>query len=140
MTTNSDIRYVPTLSEDAWVSDAKQKADYLMAHFFLSDYSQTQLYVGKVSSLPWVIQSTQGNMMQTVLQLQQTLETYFGRYFDNVVVDVVDQTPTDSSSAEIVLYIAFTDPETGATHTVNEVLRERNGIFSRIASISNTGI
>jgi hypothetical protein len=135
----TDPRRVPALSEDAWVTDAKQKADYLMAHFFLSDYSQTQLYVGNVSSMAWIIQATQGDMMQTVLQLRQALQLYFGRYFEDVVADVADNTPADSSAAEIVIYIAFKDPETGIVHTLNELLRERNGVFSRVASINNTG-
>jgi hypothetical protein len=138
-TTLTDPRKLPLLSEDAWVSDAKQKADYLMAHFFLSDYSQTQLYLGQVSSMPWIIQATQGDMLQTVLQLRQALQTYFGRYFDDVIADVADSTPTNSSVAEIVIYISFKDPETGLTHTLNEVLRERNGVFSKVASINNTG-
>jgi len=134
-----DPRRVPTLSEDAWVTDAKQKSDYLMAHFFLSDYSQTQLYLGEVASMAWVIQAAQGDMGRTVTLLRQTLQTYFGRYFDDIVVDVVDQTPVDSSAAELVLYLAFKDVQTGTTFTMNEILRERNGVFSRIASINNTG-
>ena len=139
MNTLTDPRRVPSLSEDGWVTDAKHKADYLMAHFFLSDYSQTQLYLGQVSSLPWVIQAGQGDIPRTVSLLRQTLATYFQRYFDEVVVEVTDQTPVDSSSVELVLYIAFVDPQTGLTYTVNEVLQERNGVFSRVASISNTG-
>jgi hypothetical protein len=136
----NDPRKVPTLSEDAWVSDARQKVDYLLAHFFLSDYSQTQLYLSHVSSMPWIIQSTQGDMLQTVLKVRDTLQVYLGRYLDDVVVDVADTTPTDQSAAEIVIYVSFKDSETGLTHTLNEVLRERNGVFNRVSNINNDGL
>jgi hypothetical protein len=90
--------------------------------------------------MPWIIQSTQGDMLQTVLKVRDTLQVYLGRYLDDVVVDVADTTPTDQSAAEIVIYVSFKDSETGLTHTLNEVLRERNGVFNRVSNINNDGL
>ena len=50
---------LPSLSTDGWVFATAEKADYLISHFFVAEYSQTQLYVSHVSSFPKIIQQNQ---------------------------------------------------------------------------------
>ena len=133
----SAINYLPTLSEDAWVTDSTAQVDYLFSHFFLSDYSQTQLYVGKVSSLPWIIQEGQGNMQRTTELLQQTLMKYFSRYFTRVTIEVTDSTPESAGSkAEITIYVNVTDRE-GKEIVLGKLIHLLNSKVSEIISISN---
>ena len=48
-------KVLPTLTVDGFVNSVPQTCDYLLAYFFLSQYSQSNLYYGKVSSLAYII-------------------------------------------------------------------------------------
>lgn len=100
--------YFPSLSEDGWITNGEQQADYLFSHFFVADYSQTQLYNGHVASFPWIVQKGNNDMTATVRLTQTTLEHYFSRYFDGVEVEVTEN-PTTTSKAEITIFVRFLD-------------------------------
>lgn len=131
---------VPALSADGWVQSSKERADYLLSHFYLSDYSQTHLYTGNVSSLSYIM-TTYGHdkyLLQT--NLQKTLQDYFVRYnFKNVIVDIniVDETP-DSNKQILKIYMGFTDEE-GQEITLENILSIINGKFAKVVSKVNYG-
>lgn len=127
----------PSLSEDAWVSNSVKTADNLMSHFLLSDYSQTYLYKGLVSSLPWIIQNTQGDMTRTLQLVQATLVTYFTRYFNNVVCEVTEvPNTTDPSKGQISIYLKFTDTE-NKEYVLGRLITIIDTKISEIINISN---
>ncbi len=134
MTTNKKM---PSLSEDGWVNNSIKTCDYLLSHFFLSDYSQSYIYHGQVSSLPWIIQQTQGNMSRTVSLTQQTLSGYFSRYFNNVVVEVSEiEDANNPSKGEITIYVKFTDAE-NKEYVVGKLLHITDLTISKIINLSN---
>ena len=113
---------VPALSADGWVQSSKERADYLLSHFYLSDYSQTHLYTGNVSSLSYLM-TTYGHdkyLLQT--NLQRTLQDYFVRYnFKNVIVDItIEEESPDSNKQMLKIYMGFTD-EDGQDITMENV-------------------
>jgi hypothetical protein len=105
--------YFPSLSTSGWISSGQDMADYVFSQFFLSDYSQTQLYLGQVSSMSWVLNRTAGSISDAMTLLQRTLNNYFGRYFDNVVVEVSQgpDSTTGSSATSLRIYASFTDSQ-----------------------------
>ena len=124
---------VPALSADGWVQSSKERADYLLSHFYLSDYSQTHLYTGNVSSLSYLM-TTYGHdkyLLQT--NLQRTLQDYFVRYnFKNVIVDItVEEESPDSNKQMLKIYMGFTD-EDGQDITMENVLSIINGKFAKV--------
>lgn len=124
---------VPALSADGWVQSSKERADYLLSHFYLSDYSQTHLYTGNVSSLSYLM-TTYGHdkyLLQT--NLQRTLQDYFVRYnFKNVIVDItVEEESPDSNKQILKIYMGFTD-EDGQDITMENVLSIINGKFAKV--------
>lgn len=127
----------PSLSEDGWVSSSTKVADYLFSHFFISDYSQTYVYDKQVSSMPWIIQKNQGDMTQTLSDMQATLSIYFSRYFNNVVVEAKDITDANFPSKGIIsLYIKFTDQE-NKDQVFGKLLEISNMTISKIVAINN---
>lgn len=131
---------LPTLSPEGWVQSTAELADYLIAHFFASEYSQSHLYQGNVSSFQWIIQETQGNMTKTQSLLKDTLSIYYGRYFDNVVVETsYTQSPPDSVKVVLNLYLSFTD-KTGKDFVLGRTLELLNSKISKIITANNTGI
>lgn len=110
-----DSTPVPTLSEDGWVgadTNSALKADYLLSHFFLSEYSQTHFFAGEVASLPWILQNNQNDMSGTVSACRQTLEKYLKRYYSNVDVEVTQEAESGSTTrVALRFYIAATDQD-----------------------------
>lgn len=140
MSLSSNNKLLPTLSTDHWVDDTSKKADYILAHFFESDYSQTALYVGHISSLAWVIREANGDMSKTENLLTQTLKTYMDRYFENVVVEVrVNESNQPNSYVYLNLYIGFTDDK-GVQHTLYRMLELLDGKLSKVIKQNNFGV
>ncbi len=130
-------KVIPSLSQDGWVDSSLKLADYLLSHFFLSDYSQTYLYEGNVSSLPWIIQHTQNNMTETTSLTQSTLSNYFKRYFDVVTVQVVEvPNDKDPSFAQISIYLSFTD-SVGITYKIDKIIDIVNSKIHKIIALNN---
>ncbi len=128
---------VPTLSLDGWVKSTPERADYLMAHFFESEYSQTAFYKDKVSSFQWIIQKNQGDMTATVRMLKNTLTDYFSRYFTNVVVEVNhEDIVLNSSNVKLIVYISFRD-EKGRDFSVGRLAELVDSKLQKVIVINN---
>ena len=131
--------YYLSLSEDAYVNNSTKVADYLFSDFLLSDYSQTYLYLGHVSSLAWILQDTQGDMSRTTQSVQTTLVDYFTRYFNNVVCEVTEvPNQTDPSSAQISIYLKFTDTE-NKEFVLGKLIDVIDTKIAKIIDINNNG-
>ncbi len=103
---------VPTLSTQGFVRDLSGKLDTLLAHFFLSDYNETQLYPGAVTSLPELIQRCGGDAVQAVPLIKDALQAYLGPYYPSLQLDVSPRTPLDidpSIKVELLITIAIRD-------------------------------
>lgn len=86
---------VPTLSTEGWLSDARLQASYLMKYFLVSDYSQSNDYLGQVKSLPYYIQRGSSNFFYLQEDIQNALRELFGRHFDDVEAGVKILTSDD---------------------------------------------
>lgn len=128
---------VPTLSQDGWVTDPNIKGDYLLSHFFLSEYSQTQLYPNNVSSLPWLIQNNQGNNNALQNQAEDMLSSYFSRYFTQVDVQVsINQDPANNAKSQLNFYVSYND-ETGKRISLGKSVSTNNSKIENIIAINN---
>ena len=133
----SENYQLPTLSPEGWVQSTAEQADYLISHFFTSEYSQSYFYNSNVSSFQWIIQNAQGDMNKTIADLKSTLSIYYNRYFNDVVVEITyKQLPIDSSKVNITLYISFID-KTGKEFILGKTLELINSKISKIISINN---
>lgn len=133
----SNTKLMPSLSMDGWVGDPVQIADYLMSHFYLSEFSQTSLFPKQVASLPYIIYENQGDPIKTSEKIRSVLETYFSRYFSNVVVQTnYRDDETDPSRSIIDTFIEFVD-DVGKTHSFSKSAELLNGKFNKIVYINN---
>lgn len=130
---------VPTLTLDGWVTSGINKADYLIAHFFESEKSQTSLYGNSVASLQWVIQNNQGDIILTCQAIRETLSEYFSKYFSNVNITVTHkQDPPESSQYLVSIYLSFVDDK-GQNHTLDRVFTLLNSKFKLVTDLNNIG-
>ena len=114
-------------------------ADYLLSHFFLSEYSRAQVYRGGISSFVWILQKYQNNMEATERETESALLRYFGAYFTNVRVEVLvkEETP-GSSRMQIHMYVSFAD-EKGREYSLGKVIQTLDSKVIKIMEINNTG-
>lgn len=131
---------VPSLGTEGWITDAAGKLDTLLAHFFLSDYNQSNLYKQTISSLPRIIQQA-GNSMEIVISSIKTeLEQYLVQYYDQVNLDVIgtNTTPGDlNTRLEIKINITIVD--SGKVSDFSRLLRTNNSKMESIAALNNQG-
>lgn len=78
---------VPSLSGSGWIRDIVNRSTQLMDYFLVADYSQTQLYKGHVSSLPYLVQQYGDSRERLAENIRTTLSRYFRRYFEAVNVN-----------------------------------------------------
>lgn len=108
MATNINKVVIPSLSEDGWVFSSKKQADYLMAYFLASDYSQSYIHKNQVSSFGWMISKYGNQPAQLISQMESVLRTLFNRYFNNVEVEVSDSTnPEEPSKFILSIFVQF---------------------------------
>lgn len=134
-----ETRVVPSLSDDGWVVSSALRANYLLTHFFLSEYSQTAFYSGNVASLPYIIQQNQGDATNTATAIRATLASYFTQYFNNVdtQVDFITD-PVNNDKIQIRIYMSFTDADS-ITYNLAKVVNVENSKVSGFANLNNNG-
>jgi len=131
---------VPTLSTHGYVSDAVTKFDFLISHFYLSDYNQTYLYLGNVSSLPRIIEKNSANTNSNSIlsELRSTLETYLSRYYDAVNVSAIIRDVKEATSG-ITIDISISITDEGTKYSFTRLLESVNGRVQTVAKINNYG-
>lgn len=133
----ADNILLPSLSEDGWLTSSVSKADALFSHFILSDYSQTYIYYGNITSFPWILQKNQGNIKSLINDLQNSLTLYFGRYFNNVQVESTEEPNLNSPSKQIItIYISFEDSD-NKVYNLAKLLEISDLKVKKIIDISN---
>lgn len=78
---------VPNLSIRGFVSDIVGRVDLLLSYFLVANYSQTELYYSKITSLPYLVKQYGNDPRQLTSEVQSALTTYFTRYFEGILVD-----------------------------------------------------
>ena len=95
------MKALPILGPDGWVTSAQKKLDYLMAHVYAADASQSALFTGMVSSIPKIIKEKQGVLEQAQVEIEDLLTTYFKRYFNKVEVQPVNVSTIKENAMDI---------------------------------------
>ena len=128
---------VPALSPDGWVTDTVIKCDYLLSHFFLSEYSSSYVSYGKVTSFPYILQKNKDSKTNLVDDTKSSLLEYFGRYFTKTEVDVKLR-EEDPSKYGIVISITVTD-ENGKEFSVAKIADILDAKILSVRDLNNYG-
>lgn len=135
----SEELFFPALSEMGWCTSSEITGDFLFAHFFASDYSQTEIYTGHVSSFAKIMQKNLESVENLVIDLRNTLLRYYSRYFQNVVVEVeVKDDTVNLSKMSLLIYVVYTDG-LGKQHNLSKIIREITSKSAKIIDFNNTG-
>ena len=74
-----------------------------MSYYITSEYSQSYIYHGNITSLPYHVQTFTGSSSDLQSTIKNDLSRYLGRYFTNVELEV--NITDDDSSGRINILI-----------------------------------
>ena len=128
----------PTFGISGWVNDPYSKADYIMASFFTTNYSQSREWYGKLVSLPYLLQSSSNDPSTLQSSISNGLTELFNAYFDscNVEVSVVDGTADDTGSESllnIIVRVSFS--QNNVRMSLGKALSAVNGALSSVRDL-----
>lgn len=99
----------PSLTTQGWLKQSISVFDQMVGEFFLSEYSQTFLFTGAVSSFPWILQRYKGDLLTICSKTKDTLTTYLSTQFPAVEIDVSYKAVADSINRyNLVVYAEVT--------------------------------
>ena len=129
-------KVLPTLTVDGFVHSVPQTCDYLLAYFFLIQYSQSNLYYGKISSLAYIIQENGHDEQTMLLRIQSTLTTLFNRYFDSVEVSA-NITRDEDNEAQYEIVTELIVRRGDISYNVGRQVSLINSVVQNIAELNN---
>lgn len=133
------MNVIPYPDLDGWEHDSQRIGELIFSHFLASNYSQTFIYQGNISSLAYLIQQYQNLPSELTTHLRTTLTNLFNRYFtsSNVEVRITDSISLPGS-LDLHIFIEYTDSD-GQPVRLVEAIQASNDTFKRIKSINNEG-
>lgn len=129
---------IPTLSLEGVIHDPVKKADYLLSCFYTSQYSQSNAWLGRIQSLPYLIKLSTGNGGLDPALLASNTETsvkaLLTPWFDSATVSVTYQDEERNDSVfNIIVNLALVDD--GETINVKNSLEIYNSRLARVADM-----
>lgn len=129
---------VPTLSTQGWVTELSSKIDFLLSHYISTDSAQSNVYKDNVSSLQALVEKYSGDPLSTADAIARSVQTYLGRYYENVIADArFDLEDPNSSQTTVKITLALNFTEGGVNYTANRLLTYFNGKFKEITEANN---
>lgn len=128
-----------SLSTLGLIDNVSLKADRITAYFFVSDFSQTTLMVGKVTSLAAIIQKYGSDELSLRSTLETQLQALYGRYFDTATVNVSTDKPNPADPNRINLTVDVLVTENNVQYSLGREIQIQNGTVLKIIDLNNNG-
>lgn len=111
-TNNLLLNEVPaaTLSTLGFVYDSSNKFDVLLAHVFATDYNQSLVFAGRISSLPYWIERAGPTKSDKENSLRTGFYEYLNKFYQDVGIEIqVTEMENSSSRLDFRLIISVTE-------------------------------
>lgn len=128
---------LPTLSSSGFVDDIAEKADRLTAYYFVSEASQSNLFLGNITSLTSQVQIHGHDENQLVQAIEGDLSRYFGPFFDLVDVTATAAVPDPAEPGRLNLRVGVIVTEGGQQYSLGRLITVVNSKISKIVDINN---
>ena len=100
---------VPTLSRAGYVTEGKILARKLFDYYMLSLYSQSTTYYGNITSLAYSLYKGGDDVEAFSEYVKSSLSTYYGRYFERVIIEVTKAEGELGTLATVELGLVLSD-------------------------------
>lgn len=88
-----------------FIVDPTKKLACILSDFMEAEYSQSYLFLGTISSLPWIIQQNQDDPNAVANAVRMQLQACTTRYFDDVQIECNAVTSVSATSYDLQLYV-----------------------------------
>jgi hypothetical protein len=126
---------IPTLTPKGFVSAVADKADAAMLNFYVSLYSQTNMYRGSNKPLAYLLQQHGDSQIGMEQALTTELNTYLSRLFELAVVEVSGSSSANSINLQLDIMVR----DNGSQYSLGHQLLTTNSKIIDIIDIVNTG-
>ena len=126
---------VPTLDTRGYLSGVGEKATELLTNFLTSNFSQSELFPGRVKSLQYFIQRRMGDFRAMGADIEDALNQLYSGHFDNVAVTVTIGEPDEDlgiSSSRYNIQINLTVTQSNQEFSLGKLLTIANSRIERI--------
>lgn len=127
---------LPSLSMTGWIDEPAERADRAMSYYFASDYSQTEIFAGKVVTLQWQLEEYSQDTNRLNQEMTSYLTEYFNRYFDSATVEIdISEITDDEERLDIELRCTLV--EKGKTYSLGRLIQSVNSKVVKILTLNN---
>ena len=127
---------VPSLSTEGWLESVDKKADRLLAHYLLSERSQSVLYHGKIKSVPYLVATYGNNTLDLQDKIGEGLYDLFSPYFDDLSYEVTVEEDKDNTAA-LEIKISATVTERGVNYDLAFLIDVKDSKVNTFAKLNN---
>ncbi|WP_257291129.1 hypothetical protein [Endozoicomonas sp. ONNA1] len=132
---------LPTLSTLGWATTLKDRADRLLSYFFLTNYSQSTTYRGKLASLPWVVANYTNDPIELRIKIEDILIQHMSPHFEDVAISVavtLEDERVDNRKMDIKIDVIVI--EDNQKHSLSHLIRSKDAKVNEIVDLINEGI
>ena len=127
-------KIIPSLKTSGWTTTPTQKLADALRFALTSEYEQSTVYSGKITSLSHIVNTYQTDKIELVEEMRSVLSRYFTDLFDKAEVDVSVDTNADINYN---IYISVTVTEENTTLSLSAVAAVDNGLLKNTLEIIN---
>ena len=130
---------VPTLTLSGFVSDVPTMIDHMFSYYLTSDYSQSNVFHGKIVSLQKQIQQYQHDEVDLERNIREQLEAYFRSVADDVTIDVSTTVPNPTDPNRINITLSAILIKDGKSYSVGRLVETQDSKIIKIITLNNEG-
>lgn len=131
---------VPTLTLSGFVSDVPTMIDAMFSYYLTSDYSQSNVFHGKIVSLQKQIQQFQHSEVELERNIREQLETYFRSVADDVTIDVTTAIPNPADPNRLNITLSAILVKEGKSYSVGRLVETQDSKILSIINLNNQGL
>lgn len=130
---------VPSLSTEGFVTDIRKMCDLLLAHYFASDFSQSNCFMGEISSLAYQVQQLGSEPERLKTDIETKLTQYLEAHFDAAIVNVKITPGTSGTPNRYNIDCDATVIKGDQRYSVGHLLETLNGKMISVIQKFQTG-
>lgn len=129
---------IPSLSSIGWVKSTEEKGDFALSYFITSEYSQSVIYWGNITSLQYLVKEYGNDERTLQTEVSNALSKYLRRYFDDdISVFVKVSEPDSTKPGQLAIQLNCIIRENGIEYSLGRRVELLNARVVKIANINN---
>jgi len=131
------VKVIPSLTQEGWVTNSKDKLAFLLSYYILSDAAQSISFQNNIINLPETYYKNINNPDQMSFDVKNDLDKLLSRYFVNVDI-VTEIKEIDNKKFAILIYASVIDDDNIKTE-LTKITEINSSGLKNIIDVNNYG-